>query len=95
MDHRKRRKPVVYVLVALFLLAGLQAYGQESSPAKSARLLDETGAKATKLGDGVWTIPYEGKSMKDISVMLGVGDGVLVTSRSFRNRRTSSFRRKF
>lgn len=76
---RNRRKPSFAVLFALFFLAGLTASGQESASAKVARLLEGSGLTTSKIGDDMWTIPFEGKTMKDITVMLGVGDGVLVT----------------
>jgi hypothetical protein len=53
--------------------------GQESDGAKVARLLNESDIKMTKIDTNMWTLPFEGKSMKDITVMMGVGDGVLVT----------------
>lgn len=79
MDHRNRRKPVISVLVALFLLAGLQAFGQESPAAKVKRLLNESGAKVDKSSEDTWTLPYEGKVLKDITVVATVGEGLLIT----------------
>lgn len=63
----------------LVLLAGTSALAQETGGAKVSRLLNESGAKFTKIADDTWSMSFEGKSMKDINVLAGVGDGILVT----------------
>ena len=67
------------LLLALLLGTQMSGFGQESDSAKIARLLNETGTKMTKTADSTWTIEYEGKSMKDITVGVTFGDGILVT----------------
>lgn len=57
----------------------MSALGQESPAAKAARLLRETEINTTKIDDTTWSMPFEGKSMKNIDVLAGVGDGILVT----------------
>jgi len=75
------RRLTVGSLLFIALILGMQVSvtGQENDGAKVARLLNESGVKMTKIDTDTWTIPFEGKSMKDISVMLGIGDGTLVT----------------
>ena len=44
--------------------------GQETPHAKAARLLNESKVKFTKIEDGIWTVPFEGKQLKDFNVVV-------------------------
>lgn len=76
-----KRSLTVGSLLFLALVLGMpsSATGQETDGAKVARLLNETGVNLTKIDADMWTIPFEGKRMKDITVMIGIGDGTLVS----------------
>ena len=65
-------KTTIVTLAAflLFTLIPASAYGQESHNAKAARLLNEAKVKFTKVDDGVWTVPFEGKKLKDFNVVI-------------------------
>ncbi|MEQ1764085.1 MAG: hypothetical protein ABL984_13200 [Pyrinomonadaceae bacterium] len=80
-----RRKRIVQrltisslILTAFIVGAQISAFGQEAGGAKVARLLNESGVKLTKVGDDIWTIPFEGKSMKEISVVTTVSEGIFL-----------------
>ena len=79
MDHRNRWKVFVPVLAAFFLLAVPHAFGQESPTAKVKRLMNESGAKVHKSSEDTWTLPFQGKALKDITVVATVGEGLLIT----------------
>lgn len=61
-----------------FLLSFTAAYSQESHSAKAARLLNESGFSLTKVEENLWTIPFEGKTQKKITVMTTVVNDVLL-----------------
>ncbi|HMQ03857.1 MAG TPA: hypothetical protein PKD26_08065 [Pyrinomonadaceae bacterium] len=65
----------VFALLACFQLT---ASAQESSAAKTARLLNETGYKLAKASETVWMVPFEGKAQKDIAVVASLSDDILV-----------------
>jgi len=79
------------IMLAVFLGAQTSAYGQETGGAKVARLLNESGVKLTKIGDDTWTIPFEGKSMKDITVVASVGEGMFVVFALIPESKTAKF----
>ncbi len=54
----------------LFSLTAAAAYAQETHNAKAARLLNESKMKFTKVEDGIWTVPFEGKKLKDFNVVV-------------------------
>jgi len=66
-------------IIALLLGMQTSVSGQESDSAKVARLFSESSAKPTKATGSVWTLPFEGKSLKDIIVGVTVGEGLVVT----------------
>jgi hypothetical protein len=67
------------LFIALILGMHSSVIGQETDGAKVARLLNESGVNLTKIDAEMWTIPFEGKRMKDITVMIGVAEGTLVS----------------
>jgi hypothetical protein len=77
---RIARSLTIGSLILTALLFGSQAsvLGQEAGGAKVARLLNESGVNLTKVGDDIWTIPFEGKSMKEISVVTTVSEGMFL-----------------
>jgi hypothetical protein len=56
----------------------LHAFGQESPTAKAARLLNESKMKFTKVEDGIWTIPFEGKQLKNFNVIVAADKTYLI-----------------
>ena len=76
---QKRSTIGLLLVITIISIFSVSTMGQESDGAKVARLLNESDIKMTKIDTNMWTLPFEGKSMKDITVMMGVGDGVLVT----------------
>ncbi len=82
---------VSLIMLAVFLGGQTSAYGQETGGAKVARLLNESGVKLTKIGDDTWTIPFEGKSMKDITVVASVGEGMFVVFALIPESKTAKF----
>lgn len=79
-----REKKIVHILVGMaavsvvFLVGSFNTLGQESGEVKVARLLNDSNIKFTKIDKTTWTIPFEGRSMKDITVVTSVGQGVVV-----------------
>ena len=65
-------------VIACVLMLGMTAFGQESSSLRVARVINETGLSFTKAAENVWTVPYQGKSRKDIIVVASI-TGDLVT----------------
>jgi len=59
------------------LAFGVNVHGQEPHAQKVARVINETGFNFTKASEGVWTMPFEGKTQKEITVVLSVSEDLL------------------
>ena len=64
--------------LAFVLTAPISGWAQESPSAKAARLMNDSGFTYTKASDAVWTVQFEGKSLKNITVIASVGDNVMI-----------------
>ncbi|MEO7658203.1 MAG: YbjN domain-containing protein [Pyrinomonadaceae bacterium] len=49
----------------------------KSSPAKLARLLEESGNSYTKVADNIWTIAFKGKTLPEFNVVASTEQGLL------------------
>lgn len=67
----------VFVLLMVTFVGGGPAFGQESHASKVARVLNDSGLTFTKQSATVWSVPFEGKKLKDITVILSVSDDLL------------------
>ena len=65
------------IVICSFALS-ISASSQESSAAKTGRLLNESGVNFTKVANDVWTVPFEGKNLRSFQVLIGVDKDVLV-----------------
>ena len=63
-------------------------YGQETPTAKAARLLNESKVKFTKIDDGIWTVPFEGKKLKDFNVVIAADKTYLLMFVTVSNQKT-------
>lgn len=63
--------------LAFVLTAPISGWAQESHSAKAARLMNDSGFTYTKASETVWTVPFEGKALKNITVAASVSDDVL------------------
>lgn len=59
-------------------LTAVVTYAQETPNAKAARLLNESGAKFTKVAEGIWTVPFNGKQLRDFSVVIAADKELLL-----------------
>jgi hypothetical protein len=84
----RRKFPLV---IGVLLAAHSSAFGQEAPSAKVARLLNDTGVKLTKIKENTWTLPFQGESMKDITVFVAVGGDLLVTFALIRESKDVKF----
>lgn len=58
------------ILCILLCAASFTIAAQEAPAAKTARLLNESKMGFTKVDEGVWTMPFEGKKLKDFKVII-------------------------
>lgn len=65
-------------ILVIGVLAGGTAFGQDNSAAKVARLLNESKLTFTKVSETVWTVPFDGKNIKEIPVVASTAEDVLV-----------------
>lgn len=66
------------LLPLLFSLAAAgSANGQDANAAKIGRLMDESGFTFTKQSATVWAVPFEGKKLKDIAVVVYLSENML------------------
>ncbi|MBK9154035.1 MAG: YbjN domain-containing protein [Chloracidobacterium sp.] len=75
--NKTYRLQIMFTVVSCLLLIGMDVHGQESHSQKVARVINETGFNFTKASEGVWTIPFEGKVQKDITVVISVSEDLL------------------
>ncbi|MGD9590349.1 MAG: YbjN domain-containing protein [Pyrinomonadaceae bacterium] len=75
--NKNFRLQIMFAVASCLLVIGINVHGQESHTQKVARVINETGFNFTKAGDGVWTIPFEGKVQKDITVVISVSEDLL------------------
>jgi hypothetical protein len=66
-------------------------WGQESDSAKVARVLNESAPNLTKTAESAWKVEFQGKSLKDISVGVGVGEGLAVVFTRFMETKNVKF----
>jgi hypothetical protein len=59
-------------------MAGGSVFGQDTPAAKIAKVLNESKLTFTKVSDTVWTVPFEGKNIKEIPVVVSASEDVLV-----------------
>lgn len=71
------RLTIMFTPLLCLLAIGVNVHGQDPHAQKVARVINETGLTFTKAGESVWTVPFEGKAQKDITVVLSVGDDLL------------------
>ncbi len=69
---------IVLVTVMICLVSSGSALGQDGTSAKVTRLLNESKVSYTKLSETVWSVPFEGKQLKDISVVISTADPIVV-----------------
>jgi len=69
------RTLLFFLFVCVFCVSALP---QEAPPAKAARLLNESGVKYSKIADGIWAVPFEGKALKHFSVVISTTEDVLL-----------------
>ncbi|MGD9564124.1 MAG: YbjN domain-containing protein [Pyrinomonadaceae bacterium] len=74
--NKSRLLSLLFVTVSIFG-AAITAAGQESHAQRAARVLNETGLSFTKAGENIWTVPFEGKTQKDIIIVISVSDDML------------------
>lgn len=84
VNKNMKKRNVSFVagsFLAFFLFLGslTAAYGQESHSVKAARLLNESGFSVTKVEDNLWTVPFEGKTQKNLTVITTVANDLLLT----------------
>lgn len=65
------------IVICSFSLS-YSASSQETSSAKTGRLLNETGVNFSKIANDIWTVPFEGKNLRNFQVLIGVDKDVLV-----------------
>lgn len=65
------------IVICSFALS-ISASAQESSAAKTGRLLNESGVNFTKVANDIWTVPFDGKTLRNFQVLIGVDKDVLV-----------------
>ena len=65
-----RKTILTFTSLLLLTMALSVAHGQETHAAKAARLLNDSKMKFTKVNDTVWTVPFEGKKLKDFNVVV-------------------------
>ncbi len=82
------RKTIATVAVLLLITLMLSVtYGQESPSAKAARLLNDSKVKFTKIEDGIWTVPFGGKQLKDFQVVVAADKTYLLTFATIANQK--------
>lgn len=69
---------IILVTVMICLVSNGSALGQDGTSAKIARLLNESKVSYTKQSETVWSVPFEGKQLKDISVVISTADPIVV-----------------
>ena len=87
----KNLRAVSPLILALLLGTVTVAWGQESDSAKVARVLNESASNLTKTAESAWKVEFEGKSLKDIYVGVGVGEGLAVVYTRFMQTKDVKF----
>ncbi len=73
-----QKSSIILLTIAASLLGGGSVIAQDASSAKVARLLNESKISYTKQSETVWSVPFEGKQLKDISVVVSTADPIVV-----------------
>jgi hypothetical protein len=68
---------IISILIFMLFMAAAN-YAQEAPNVKAARLLNESGAKFTKVAEGIWTVPFGGKQLRDFSVVIAADKELLL-----------------
>lgn len=87
----KTLQPVTPLILALLLGSQAAALGQETDSAKVARVLNESAPNLTKTAESAWHVEFEGKSLKEIKVGVGVGEGLAVVFTRFMQTKDVKF----
>ncbi len=77
---RKTTRSILLITVALtcFQPGLLTAYGQGENSAKIASLLETLGYTYSKVSNNVWSVPFEGKVLKDFDLIVTAHEDLLV-----------------
>lgn len=80
---RRKLSAVILLMLMVALCQEVSAQSAQPKPeafaTKVTRLLDEMGDSYTKVKDGVWSVPFNGKAMPDFNVVIsGQSDLVVV-----------------
>jgi hypothetical protein len=69
-----------FVVISAFAFAAFtfQTAAQESASAKAARILNESKVKFTKVADNIWSVPYNGKALKNFDVLISTDPNILI-----------------
>src|SRR2546428_7067021 len=76
----RNRKHLINVLVALVSTFAIQPIHAQTtkSAADIIALLEKSGYKYTKVGDGVWEVPGTGKNVKEFGIRLALAEDILI-----------------
>ena len=66
------------VLAAAFITTSAFAGSKKDTNALVVSLMEQSGIAYTKLTDGVWSIPFEGQTVKDIELRVATSDDLVV-----------------
>ena len=89
----RKRSRVVLVLTLAFILqpgASPPSLAQSNKPDAAGQLvalLEKSGYSYTKVGDGVWEIPAEGKNLKDFSIRLALAEDIVLVIAKLADRK--------
>ncbi len=84
-----------WLLPGLLLLATENGWGQTQQPAAKSQdyigkllsLLEQSGYRYGKVGDGVWEIPATGDNVKEFSIRLALAEDVLLAMARIADRK--------
>ncbi len=85
----------IWLLPCLLLLATEKGWGQTQQPAAKSQdytgkllsLLEQSGYRYSKLGDGLWEIPATGDNVKEFSIRLALAEDVLLVMARIADRK--------
>ena len=78
MKFNVRSLTILTILSVLLCEASFTTAAQETATAKTARLLNESKMGFTKVDASVWTVPFEGKKLKDFKVIVTADRNYLI-----------------